>query len=170
MAVTFLDENRGLCSLLGTFLPIVPMGPPPPTVGPGPGPLALSSCVLVMPHGHPGPAPCQEPRGTPFHSVPRGQCPAGHMPGPEERGLFAHGHPGPAASEECGKCTGHILQGSRAQAFGKTRWPLMNVDSVWLLAGMLACEQLRGRTEAVSRQPGDGTSPVLLLAPARRRG
>ena len=25
-----------------------------------------------------------------------------------------------------------------AQAFGKTQWPLMNVDSVWLLAGALA--------------------------------
>lgn len=114
------------------------------------------------------PWPCPLP-GTQRSPTPRRLQraePGWPLAGPGGAALFTHGHLGPAAPEECGKCYGHILQGGRAQASGKTQWLLMNVDSVQPLAGMPACEQPRVRTEAVSRWQGDGMSPVLLLAPA----
>lgn len=120
--------------------------PQPPVPGPGPGSPSLSGHGLgkstlttpwhvasVIAH-----APCKEPREAPFRSIPRGQCPAGHTRARRSRPCL---HTATLAQQPGGirkMQWSHSAGRGRAQAVGKTQWPLMNVDSVWPLAGTLA--------------------------------
>jgi hypothetical protein len=62
---------------------------------------------------------------------------------------------------------GHILP---CRGRSGPRWPLMNVDSVWRLAGTPALGSQR-QDRHCERRPGDRMSPILQLAPLPgRRG